>query len=126
LLLALLREFPTEFIVFGQAQLELRPVGPTASPVSNQGGDIQWLCRFRGGSRGRLFLRCRGESREQLRRKGIQYVLVSSYRFPPLFNRPFDEWLKQNDGEVVWTMPLTLRASQGPVDWLLVKLRASK
>jgi len=52
--------------------------------------------------------------------------ILSGGRFPPLFNRPFDEWLKQNDGEVIWTIPLTLRASQGPVDWLLVKLRASK
>ena len=63
------------------------------------------------------------DSPADLRRRGIAWVLVGSERFSMLFDRPLEQWLAENGGEVVRVIPLRLRAGQGSVDWLLVKLR---
>jgi hypothetical protein len=60
---------------------------------------------------------------EVLRQKGVKYVLVSSGEFGWMFNTTLDEWMTKVNGELAWIMPLSLRASRGPVDWFLVKLK---
>jgi hypothetical protein len=67
---------------------------------------------------------CRSDTAEDLRRKGIRYVLVKSSCFTWPLKMSFDEWLAQHDGEIVQTIPLDLRASgRGAVIWFLVRLR---
>src|SRR6185369_13959038 len=61
-----------------------------------------------------------GDTGEQLRGKGIKYVLVSSGEFGWMFNTTLDEWMGKVNGELAWIMPLSLRASRGPADWFLV------
>lgn len=54
--------------------------------------------------------------------KKIEYVLVSSQRFKQLFTDSFEEWLANMHAEIVWKMPLTLRATDGSIDWFLVRM----
>jgi hypothetical protein len=63
-----------------------------------------------------------GESRADLERRGIQYVLASAGEFEMIFNRPFEQWLHEMNGARVATVSLPLRATLGPTDWFLVKL----
>jgi hypothetical protein len=63
------------------------------------------------------------DSREELQSRGVEYILVSSDKFEIMKREPFPEWLKRLDAEVVRTISLDLRASMGPIDWYLVKLK---
>lgn len=65
---------------------------------------------------------CRDDTADILRTEGLTYILVSSDKFHLDFPLPFDQWLARMNGTVVDTVPLTLRAGQGPVDWYVVKL----
>lgn len=65
----------------------------------------------------------RSDTADDLRRKGIQYVLAKSLCFDWPYKMPLAEWLAQHDGEVVHVIPLDLKASGSKVDWLLIKLR---
>jgi len=62
------------------------------------------------------------DTAEVLRRKGITFVLVKADCLGRFFNRTLAEWLGRVDGQVVQTIPLTLRAAEGSADWFLVKL----
>ncbi|MDB6121779.1 MAG: hypothetical protein JWQ71_772 [Pedosphaera sp.] len=59
---------------------------------------------------------------EDLRRRGIHYVLISSQQFAVYFKGTVEEWLSNNHAELVQKFPLKLRAAQPPVDWLLVRI----
>jgi len=71
----------------------------------------------------RILHLCPADSAEQIRRRGIRYVLVSAYAFKQVFGEPFDPWLAKIDADVIQTMRLELRATRGPADWCLVRLR---
>ena len=58
-----------------------------------------------------------------LKRRGVEYILVKGEAFGKWFPEPLDVWLKQMDVQVVKKIPLNLRAAQGPRDWYLVKLQ---
>ena len=58
-----------------------------------------------------------------LKRRGIQYILVKGEVFGNWFPGPLDAWLKRMDAQVVKKIPLNLRAAQGAKDWYLVKLQ---
>jgi hypothetical protein len=73
------------------------------------------------GSR-RVIHVCHNDSGEYLRSRGIRYVLVHPEKFKMLFQQPFDQWLEEINGTQVAVVPLTLRATGGPVDLRLVKL----
>lgn len=65
----------------------------------------------------------RSETSADLRRRGIKYVLTRSVT---LANHPPSSavaWLTQVEGEVVARVDLNLRASTGPKEWCLVKIR---
>ncbi len=61
---------------------------------------------------------------ENLRQRGIQYLLLNSRDFSLNFPIPLADWLTKNHAEVVQTIPLTIRAGFGSEDWLLVKIKS--
>jgi hypothetical protein len=65
---------------------------------------------------------CHDDTGAFLRAEGLTYVLVSSEKFHLDFPMPFEQWLKEVNGTRVQTVPLRLRAGEGPVDWYLVRL----
>ena len=65
---------------------------------------------------------CHNDSGALLRSEGVKYILVSAQKFHLDFLTPFEQWLAEVNGTVVNTMPLSLRAGEGPVDWYLVRL----
>jgi hypothetical protein len=74
------------------------------------------------GSR-RILHVCHNDTPDDIRRRGIHYVLVSSVVLSQGWNISLDEWLSRNNAEVVQRLSLKLRAGIGPTDWLLVRLR---
>jgi hypothetical protein len=60
------------------------------------------------------------DSLENLRARGIQYVLVNS----SILYRPFNQWIEEMHGEIVWKITLQLKASVPPVDWYFVRVDA--
>lgn len=65
---------------------------------------------------------CPGDTTADLKARGIEYILLRDQAMGQWFHCPLDVWLKQVNAQVVWKMPLNLRASTGPLDWYLVKL----
>ena len=55
---------------------------------------------------------------ENLRERGIQYVLVNSH----VLSEPVAQWMQEMHGEVVWKMTLRLKTSLPPMDWYLIKV----
>jgi hypothetical protein len=55
---------------------------------------------------------------ENLRERGIQYVLVNSN----VLSEPVAQWMEEMHGEVVWKMTMQLKTSLPPVDWYLIKV----
>ena len=74
------------------------------------------------GSR-RIFHVCRNDALDDIRRRGIHYVLVSSFILSQSWKTSLDEWLARNNAEVVQRLSLELRAGRGATDWFLVRLR---
>ncbi|EEF59573.1 hypothetical protein [Pedosphaera parvula] len=64
------------------------------------------------------------DTAEDLRDRGIKYVLVSSEQFSLHYTEPFEEWLGRINAEVVQVIRLNLRASRGESEWRLVKLKS--
>jgi len=66
---------------------------------------------------------CPGDTSADLKRQGIEYVLVGEEVLKEWFKCSLDDWLKQMNAQVVQKIPLNLRASKGALDWYLVQLR---
>jgi hypothetical protein len=66
---------------------------------------------------------CPEDTAQELRARGIQYVLVGKIRFQSIFAESFEDWLARIDAEVVQDLPLALRAADGPTPWYIVRLR---
>jgi len=62
------------------------------------------------------------DSREDLKRKGIEYVLVNPDKVSVFFQRTLIEWLHEMRGEVVAVIPMRLRAGGEMVEWRLVRI----
>jgi hypothetical protein len=73
------------------------------------------------GSRCILHVRPEDTTR-YLKQQGIEYVLINSGKFETWFHITPAEWVQNRRATVVKKIPLTLRASEGVVDWWLVKL----
>jgi hypothetical protein len=65
---------------------------------------------------------CPQDTPDDLKKRGIVYVLVNAEKVPTLFNLTPEEWIKQMNAQIAQRIPLTLRAGSGPREWLLVKL----
>jgi len=59
---------------------------------------------------------------DYLKSEGIEYVLIDSGKLANWFHETPAEWVQRQKATVVKKIPLTLRASEGSVDWWLVKL----
>jgi hypothetical protein len=74
------------------------------------------------GSR-RVIHLCPQDTAEGLKREGIEFVLVKTKGFEWRFGCPLGDWLKRMNARIVQTIPLHLRASEGPADWDVVELQ---
>jgi hypothetical protein len=55
---------------------------------------------------------------ENLRERGIQYVLVNS----KVLSKPIADWMQEMHGEIVWKMTMQLKTSLPPIDWYLIRV----
>jgi hypothetical protein len=74
------------------------------------------------GSRRIVHVR-RDDTPDKLRQEGIKYVLVKSSFLTQYFQLSLEQWLAQNNGQLLRRLPLELRAGAGPSEWLLIQLR---
>ena len=65
---------------------------------------------------------CPPDSPAELKRRGLEYVLVNADKFPPFFGMSSEDWAKKMNAQVVRKFPLNLRAGWGPRDWCLIQL----
>jgi hypothetical protein len=65
---------------------------------------------------------CPQDTPDDLKKRGIEYVLANAEKIPTWFRLTPEEWTRQMNAEVVQRIPLTLRAGFGPREWLLIKL----
>jgi len=61
-----------------------------------------------------------------LKSEGIDYVLIDTLKMEDWFHETPAGWVRRLNATVVKKIPLTLRASEGLVDWWLVKLPGGK
>ena len=59
---------------------------------------------------------------EDLAQHEIHYVLINTKYFVGLFKETLDEWMHRQNATLITKMLLTLRASDGASEWLLVSL----
>jgi hypothetical protein len=62
------------------------------------------------------------DSPETLGTGKVEYVLVNLDVFKERFNMPFETWTALMRGQLLWQMPVTLRASRPPANWCLVRV----
>jgi hypothetical protein len=74
------------------------------------------------GSRRIVHVR-RDDTPDKLRQEGIKYVLVKSNFLTQYFQLSLEQWLAQNNGQLLRRLPLELRAGTGPSEWFLIQLR---
>jgi hypothetical protein len=61
------------------------------------------------------------DDRENIRQRGIEYILLNQRDFR-FIGMPLDDWLAKINAKKIATIPMTIRAGFGSEDWLLVKL----
>lgn len=66
---------------------------------------------------------CLRDGPEYLRERHIKYVLVNSFIVTHHYESTMDAWLKKYNAEAIQSVMLTLKASVGPIQWWLVKVR---
>jgi hypothetical protein len=66
---------------------------------------------------------CPEDTAEYLKARGIKHVLVKTKGFDFRFGCPLEDWLQRMNARIVQTVPLRLRAAEGPADWDLVELQ---
>lgn len=65
---------------------------------------------------------CPSDTLADLQRRDIQYVLLNQAKLEARFNLPLEVWCQQMRAQVCAKVKLNLRASSGPLDWLVLKL----
>ena len=76
------------------------------------------------GSR-KIFHVLPADTGDELRRQGVRYIIVNPTSFEQRFGGTLADWLARVNGELVATLPLTLKASLGSRDWPIVALRSA-
>jgi hypothetical protein len=64
---------------------------------------------------------CPADTATEVKARGVGYVLLKEQNLA-WSGYTLDTWLQRMNAQVVWKIPLCLRASTGPLDWYLVKL----
>jgi hypothetical protein len=67
---------------------------------------------------------CPGDTAADVKARGVEYILLKEKNFG-WSNYTLEDWLQRMNAQVVWKIPLNLRASSGPLDWYLVKLNGT-
>jgi len=96
---------------------------PGANPLGLITGDAPEASLWRPFGSRRVLHVCRDDTPEDIRRRGIQYVLASSGVLEQNWKVSLDQWLTKNNAELVQRVSLDLRAGDGSFDWYLIKLR---
>jgi len=65
---------------------------------------------------------CPGDTADDLKARGVEYILVSDDIFKKHFSSSLDNWLKKMNAQTVQKISLNLRAATGPAGWYLIKL----
>lgn len=66
---------------------------------------------------------CPSDTTADLKRRGIEYILIRDGVLEFGFHCSLDDWLKRMTAGIDQTVPLNLRAKTGAVNWYLVKLQ---
>lgn len=126
----LARRAQTVYSVYGQRADAFAPAREQLPADANEVGFISfddpetslWL-PF--GHRRVVHIRIRNAA-GQMKRMGVRYILVSSELISQRTGKPIEAWLEDNHFEFIRMIPMTLRASSGPRDWALAKLREDR
>jgi hypothetical protein len=74
------------------------------------------------GSR-RIVHVCGDDTPEQLRSKGITFILIGTFGLARISPDGLEPWLKRMNADLVQTVPLALRGDNQPQNWYVVRLR---
>lgn len=122
----LVRRAWTVYSVYGERgnafESALAVLPPDANPLGMVTGDDPEATLWQPFGSRRIEHVCNADGPEYLHKRGIQYVLVSSFIVTHHYGMTMEEWLKKYHAELVCTMRLTLRASTGPSDWWLARI----
>jgi hypothetical protein len=64
-----------------------------------------------------------GDTRAMLEAKGVTWLAVNDDIFKSRFDQPLAQWVSGLEGELVQSIPVAARATRGPVEWHLIRLR---
>lgn len=65
---------------------------------------------------------CPGDTPVDLKRRGIEYILVRTESFENWFRCSRDDWVRRMGAQLVRKIPLQIRAADPVTDWYLVRL----
>ncbi len=123
----LLKRAWTVYSIYGRRADAFEPVRAMlpagADPLGMVTADDPETSLWRPFGSRRIVHVCEADSAEQLRAQEIKYVLVNAGVVTQNQHATVADWLARYDAEVIERMTLELRASVGPTEWLLVKLR---
>ncbi len=123
----LVRRSWTVYSVYARRADGFAPVRAVLPPDANPLGLISFdnpeTSLWRPFGSRRILHVARADTPEQTKARGIQFVLVSSPALRIQYKVSLNDWLAQNNAELMQTLNLELRATDGPSDWFLVKLR---
>jgi hypothetical protein len=123
---ALVKRAATVYSVYSQRADSFAPVREQLPPDATLLGLITFddpeTSLWRPFGRRRIEHVLPGDTVAYLNSRGIKYVLISTAYFSEHNGPPLKQWLELHDAKVIKTIPLTLRASKGPVDWVLVEI----
>lgn len=123
----LIRRAWTVYSVYGQRADAFAPareiLSADANPLGVITADDPETSLWRPFGSRRIVHVCVGDNPEELRKKGIKYVLINSGFLAQHFQLSLQQWLAQNNGQLLRHLPLELRASSGPSEWFLIELR---
>lgn len=66
---------------------------------------------------------CPGDQADDLKAKGVRYILMDPDAFDEWFGRPLPQWLQQMNATVASKISLRLRAGEPARDWYLIGLQ---
>jgi hypothetical protein len=62
------------------------------------------------------------DSPQSIRDRGVKYVVVGGFNLSQN-HVPLDDWLSRSRGDLIATTSATLKVSEGPQPWYIVRLR---
>ena len=123
----LVRRAWTVYSVYGQRADALQPMRALlpadADPLGLVTSDDPETSLWRPFGLRRIVHVCEADSGQEIRTKGIKYVLVSSEVVAQNHHASVADWLARYDAEVIGRLNFAVRAGVGPTEWVLVKLR---